>query len=97
MGNPTEIISDHEIERGHGSANFGDISPRTVVNQGVLKTAFGYSHGSTAIEILHWHHLIRQDRKMGNQWVLTVKGQKYLRAVYGAHFSEMMRIGAHHA
>lgn len=91
---PDQIVTDAEIERVHAKANFGSQTKRGVVNEGVLKAAFGYASGHTQMSILHEHGLIHQFRstKRG-AGKLTVKGTKYLRAVYGPHFSEMTKLG----
>lgn len=70
------IISDDEITAVHGEANFGTLSPRYVVNEGVLKAAFGYHHGSTALWILREHGLVK--RHNGR---LTKKGFRYAQAL----------------
>lgn len=70
------IISDDEIKEVHGYANFGKHSPRYVVNEGVLKSAFGYHHGYTALSILREHGLVKSDG------CLTKKGFRYLRALH---------------
>ncbi len=70
------IISDTDINRVHGRANFGAQSKRSVVNEGVLKCASGYHVGSTAKEILKTHQLIT------DEYELTAKGRQYLYAVF---------------
>ncbi len=72
-----EIISDEEIERVHGNANFGTSSKRDVVNQGVLKCASGYYQGSTSRAIITEHDLITK------AYTLTPKGRTYLWEAYG--------------
>ena len=74
--NPKEIISDEEIERVHGNANFGEMTKRDVVNQGVLKCASGYWQGSTSMSIISEHGLIN------NKYELTPKGREYLWSVF---------------
>lgn len=69
------LISDAEIVDVHGNANFGPIPPRKVVNEGVLKAAFGYSGGHTQFLILREHRLLQKN------WKLTKKGLRYLRAL----------------
>jgi hypothetical protein len=86
---PSEIISDAEIERVHGHANFGDMSKRGVVDDGVLKYAFGYTSGHTQLCILQEHGLIRKPRPGSYSSVLTQKGSNYLRAVYGHAFASI--------
>lgn len=80
--NVHEIISDEEIERVHGSANFGRIGKREVVNQSVLKCAAGYYQGSTANAIIRDHGLVDQEYK------LTAKGRAYLWAAFSKQDSE---------
>ena len=75
---PNEIISDDDIERVHGHANFGtNITKREVVDYTVLKYACGFQSGHTAWQIIFEHGLLRKDNQ------LTVKGKKYLWAVFG--------------
>lgn len=73
-----EIISDEQIEKVHGTANFGDrLSKREVVNLGVLKCASGYHQGHTSKTICIEHGLIHS-----NIYKLTEKGQDYLWAAF---------------
>lgn len=76
-----EIISDAEIIRVHGHANFGDISPREVVNEGVRKYAVGYHSGHTQLCILLEHGLITKPRPGSYDANLTKKGKRYARAM----------------
>ena len=78
---PEEIISDEEVIRVHGYANFGDMSPREVVNDGVRKYAIGYSGGHTQLCILLEHKLITKPKPGRYGANLTVKGKRYARAV----------------
>lgn len=73
------IVSDEEVVRVHGFANFGDMTPREVVNDGVLKLAFGYHTGHTQMTILREHGLITKPR--GYDADLTKKGKRYARAL----------------
>lgn len=78
-----EIISDQEIEKIHGRANFGEgFSKRDVVRLGVLKCASGYYQGHTSKTICMEHGLIDGD------YTLTVKGREYLWAAFsnGSNF-----------
>lgn len=79
----TEIISDEEIERVHGNANFGSMNEdkRAIVNQGVLKCAAGFYQGSTSTRIITDHGLIDNDYK------LTSKGREYLWAALRSKIS----------
>lgn len=76
-----EIISDHEITEVHGYARFGGMSPRRVVDEGVLKCAFGYHHGSTARAILLEHGLMSEEGRHRHPR-LTGKGAEYMRALF---------------
>lgn len=84
MTKPEDIISDAEIERVHGNARFGPISKRRVVNEGVLKYAFGHSTGHTLLCILLEHGLIRQPKPGAYSSTLTKKGFRYLNALKGS-------------
>lgn len=80
-----EIISDAEIARVHGHADFGPtMSPRDVVNEGVLKYAIGYHSGHTQLTILLEHGLITKPRPGSYDASLTKKGKKYARALHSA-------------
>lgn len=85
----SNIISDEAVERVHGNANFGDMSKRQVVNEGVLKYAFGYDSGHTQLCILMEHGLVRKPKAMRYHSSLTVKGQRYLRAMLAGRFSSV--------
>jgi hypothetical protein len=76
------IIPDEEIVRVHGNANFGSLSKRKVVNEGVLKYAFGYEGGYTQLCILLEHGLIKKPKPMSYKSTLTEKGKRYLRAAF---------------
>ncbi len=68
-----DLVSDEDLERVHGNANFGpSISKRDVLKFGVLKVASGYYQGSTSRSILLEHELITND------YQLTAKGKRYL-------------------
>ncbi len=71
---PQELIPDEAIERVHANANFGSMPKRDVVKETVLKCAFEYSAGYTALQICQEHGLLKKDDK------LTVFGFKYLRS-----------------
>jgi len=83
MQTTEEIISHEAIEIVHGSANFGSMSKRHVVHEGVLKYAFGYHSGSTQLHILLEHGLIHKPKPGSYASTLTKKGQAYLRAMKG--------------
>ena len=75
--NTQEIISNGEIKKVHGNANFGGMSKRAVVNLGILKCASGYYQGSTSRAIITEHNLINRN------YELTLKGRQYLWAAFG--------------
>lgn len=83
MTETTEIVTDEEIELAH-HGNFGTMPKRRVVDEGVLKYAFGYSSGSTQLTILIEHGLVRKPKPGSYHTTLTKKGQAYLRALKGA-------------
>ena len=86
MRNPEEIITDAEIIRVHGYANFGDMTPREVVNEGVKKYAVGFTSGHTQMCILREHGLIRKPKPGSYSAVLTAKGKAYARSIWWTHF-----------
>ena len=75
---PEEIISDEEIERIHGHANFGSVSKRSVVDEAVLKTSCGYHTGGTARSIIIEHGLAKSQNDPNKVPKLTAKGRLYL-------------------
>lgn len=77
-----KIITDTEVIRVHGHANFGTMTPRQVIADGVLKYAYGYSGGHTQLCILLEHKLIRKPKPGSYHSTLTKKGQAYLRAAW---------------
>lgn len=82
MTAPESIISDEEITRVHAYANFGSMSPREVVNDGVRKYAVGYTVGGTQVAILREHGLITATKGAGYKANLTEKGKRYARSIY---------------
>lgn len=89
---PHEIITDAEIDRVHGHANFGDMSKRSVVNEGLLKYAFGFTSGFTQLSILIEHGLVRKPLPGSYSTTLTKKGFKYLQAVFGRNFPSIIAL-----
>lgn len=76
------IVSDEEIARVHGRADFGPtMTPRYVVNEGVRKYAVGYTSGYTQLTILLEHGLITKPRPGRYEASLTKKGKRYARAL----------------
>lgn len=77
-----ELISDAEVNRVHGYANFGGMTPRDVIRDGVQKYAVGYAGGATQIAILREHGLITKPKGIGYAADLTKKGKSYGRVIY---------------
>ncbi len=76
-----DIISDAEVIKVHGHANFGSFTPRQVVDFGVLQIAFGYSVGATMAAIMREHKLAHKHTRHGYRLYLSERGAKYLRAL----------------
>lgn len=88
---PQEILTDDEIERVHAHANFGPMAKRDVVAEGVLKTTFGYHCGSTQLNILQEHGLVRRLKPGSRSTTLTAKGMRYLQASFGGRLSDILK------
>lgn len=85
-----DIIGDKALLEVHGNANFGPMTPRQVVNDGVLKYSMGYTGGSTQVSILREHGLIT--KPSGYKANLTEKGKLYLRSMMAENFSLVLEI-----
>jgi hypothetical protein len=83
---PHEIISDERISYVHGFANFGKMTAREVVNDGVRKYAVGFTGGATQVAILLEHGLITTPKNAGYRADLTQKGKRYARSIWNTHF-----------
>lgn len=93
MEKTSDIISDDEIERVHANANFGDMSKRDVVDEGVLQYAFGYDTGHTQMTILREHGLLRSSKARSYKADLSAKGKNYLRSMFrGADFRKILGV-----
>lgn len=77
----SDIVSDEEIDRVHAHANFGAMSRRAVVDEGVLKYFFGFDSGSTQLAILVEHNLVHRPKPMSVRAKLTLKGRNYIQAM----------------
>ena len=84
-----EIIRRDDLIATHANANFGNMTPRQIVNEGVLKYSMGYYGGSVMRSILVEHGLIRRTRSAYKS-SLTEKGKAYLRAMYRGKLSEIL-------
>lgn len=84
MKHPEEIISDEEVAKVHGYANFGSMTPREVVDDGVRQYAVGFTGGATQVAILREHGLITKPKGRGYNADLTQKGKRYARAIWNA-------------
>lgn len=82
MSKVEDIISDDKCVKVHGNSNFGSMTPRRVVNDGVLKCSMGYHCGYTQLTILYDHKLIMKPKSYSPS--LTKKGKKYMRALCGS-------------
>jgi hypothetical protein len=87
------LITDHQVDVVHRHANFGaNITKRQVLDQGVLRVVFGYSMGFTQYQILNEHGLLLANAPKG-QHRLSMKGYKYLKAVYNiADFEKFLDV-----
>ncbi len=81
MTGPEEIISDERVAFVHANANFGTMTPREVLADGVWKYSMGYSGGSTQLAILREHGLVTNRKGISYHADLTAKGKKYLRSL----------------
>ena len=79
----SDIITDAEIDRVHGNANFGYMDKRDVVNEGVAKIHLSYSCGYTQEQILIGHGLVFE-RKGRSPKFLKPKGKRYFAAMQSA-------------
>ncbi len=72
MSELQKIISDEELNKVWGNANFGNCSKRDVLRSTLLKCASGYYTGHTAKCIVEELGLVTK------KWTLTKKGKQYL-------------------
>lgn len=87
------IVSDEDIERVHGHANFGpSITKRQVVTEGVIKYSLGFTSGNTQLCILLEHGLVRQPKPGSYRTSLTPKGRAYLRAALSGRIREIVNL-----
>lgn len=93
MPTTSEIISDDEIEHVHANAQFGSMSKRDVVDDGVLQFVFGYDTGHTQMKILREHGLLRASRPNSYRANLSAKGKDYLRAMFrGTDYRNLLAV-----
>jgi len=71
-----KLVSDKEIDKVWGNANFGSQGRRETVNLGVLKCASGYYQGHTSRCIITELGLIDKEYK------ITKRGREYLWAAF---------------
>ncbi|WNL50783.1 hypothetical protein RPALISO_196 [Ruegeria phage RpAliso] len=88
---PETLVPADEVIRVHGTANFGSMTPREVIDEGVMKYAFGQHTGHTMKMILTDHGLIRHARPY-QRGHLTPKGKRYLRALAFDKFDKIMDV-----
>jgi hypothetical protein len=86
MENIKELVTDEEINKAWGNADFGiDLSKRDIINNALLKIACEYMIGSTARYILIELGLIRTTPS--RKYVLTDNGRYYLFKVFSKEIS----------
>lgn len=78
----SEVISDDYVKHVHGSANFGSMEPREVIDEGIKKVLIGYSCGSTQEAILQEHGLVSFRNQRTRTLRVTARGMNYARAMY---------------
>lgn len=71
-----EIVTDADLDKAYGQANFAGMSKRDVIRQGVLKCASGFYQGQTSKTICQDLGLIDQEYRV------TPKGREYLWAAF---------------
>ena len=76
MAEPADIVSDEEIIAVHANANFGPMKPRDVVGETVLKYAFGYDTGHTAMCIVIEHGLASRPLQCKGRSEANEKGRE---------------------
>jgi hypothetical protein len=81
MDKVNDIVTDSQVELAWGNANFGDVSPRDVIANTLLKCAVGYATGRTARVICEELGLVTGD------WQLSQRGKAYLFAAYSRGLS----------
>lgn len=84
---PEDIISERRCIEVHANANFGDKTPRQILNGAVMSYAMGFSTGSAALMILREHGLVKKNS--GYTANLTVKGKRYARAISIKNFKKI--------
>jgi len=72
-----DIITDEQMEKAWGNANFGSTDKREIIRNTLLKCASGYYTGHTAKCIVSELGLVYQSK-----WKLSKLGQQYLFAAY---------------
>lgn len=80
---PEEIVTDAELVKASGNANFGSQQPRNVIKFVLLQYVCGYHSGGTAQAICNDLALVRNSRNSRRAPSLTKKGKDYLWACFG--------------
>lgn len=95
-----ELIPNYRLIEVHGHANFGNSSPRDVVDETVIAFAANYTTGGTATQIAMEHGLAKfPGSNPHRNPILTPLGKKYLVAIlrerkfisYYGEFPEVLR------
>ena len=74
-----ELVTEEELNKVWGNANFGSALKRDVIKYGILKRASGYHNGHTCDCILKELGLISEKTKEP-----TAKGRDYMWSAFGA-------------
>lgn len=82
MSRREQIIPSSEVTRVHAHANFGSMTPREVIDEGIKKVLIGYSCGSTQEAILQEHGLVSFRNQRTRTLRVTAGGMNYARAMY---------------
>jgi hypothetical protein len=67
-----QLVTDEDLERAWGNANFGGMTPREVIRLGTLKCLAGWYQGYTSKTICTELGLI------DSQYRVTAKGRAYI-------------------
>jgi len=77
LSDELEIVSDADLDKAWGNANFGGTERRDVIRYGVLKCVSGYYQGHTSTCIVTNLGLVDKE------YNITPKGRAYLWAAFG--------------
>lgn len=81
MSKRAEMIPDSQVRLVHAHSNFGSMSPRAVVDEGIRKVLIGYGCGHTQETILQEHGLVSFRNQHRRTLTVTARGMRYARAM----------------